>query len=373
MTDTTEPSADLKLQLSEDARSAKFASALESDASFNFHWRIAKLFADSKFVPDHYRAKPGECLIAIEMAKQMCEHPLMLMQATYFVKGRPGFSSAFMISRANRHADLKSKIRWNVEPLAPATVTAADIMVTRPGGLKKETFDLPNLRVTAYALDEHGETIDADVDTAMAIGEGWVSNPKYQTMFTHMMKWRSAAFLIRLYMPEVMMGQLTVDELETLPVGGSPEGWDAELVPKQLDPAKPSIVAWTAQNRPDAAAVLTPILRDAGLITEDQDRDDLAPEDFDDAVDAVKRFVAPQGDEDPDPELEAKLSKAQISSLKNAADQADVDISRIEEAHVKKLEEMRGPTADGLEAQIRAEIGVVEEKSKAAKKAKAVK
>lgn len=371
-TAAAEPSADLKLQLTEAARSKKFDSALESTASFAHHWRIAELFAASQFVPDHYKNKAGECLIAIEMAKQMREHPLMLMQATYMVKGRPGFSSAFMISRANQNAGLKSKIRWRVEELDPATVEASTF-VNRPGGKKKETFELRNVRVTAYATDEHGETIDADVDTAMAVAEDWISNTKYQSMFVHMMKWRSAAFLVRLYMPEVMMGQLTVDELETLPAGGSPEGWSAEIVPvKQIN--APSIMAWVGQNAPKASENLDSILRYAGLIEEDGVAGDLAPSDFDAAVVAVKKYVAiPDADPEPDPPAppKAKLSKGQIKSLISLAELEEVRIADIEEAHVAKLAEMVGETATKLEEKIRAEIMERSAKAKEVKKAAA--
>jgi hypothetical protein len=60
---------------------------------------------------------------------------------------------------------------------------------------------------------------------AMAKADGWtmrwdkklnkkVPAEKYVSMPEHMLKWRSAAFLIRLYAPETMMGIRTVEEIE---------------------------------------------------------------------------------------------------------------------------------------------------------------
>lgn len=183
---------------------AAFDDPFESAAALRHFTSVAEFFSKSIFVPDHFRGKVGDCLIAINLAKRMDEDPLQVMQNTFVVGGRPGFYTAFMIARANRRAGFKSKIRWTVEQLAPATLES--------GGTK-----FPNLKVTALAVDGFGEQIDASVDTAMAIAEGWTKNAKYRSMCEHMMKWRAAAFLIRLYAPEVMMGMPTVEEVETMP------------------------------------------------------------------------------------------------------------------------------------------------------------
>ena len=171
-------------------------SALTSAAGFDHYWRIATVFADSSFVPAHFKGKPGDCLIMLEMARQMDEHPLMLMQNCFLVSGTPGWKTQYMISRANQKAGLRSKIKWEVEKLTPDQVQG-----------------FPNIKVTAYAIDSHGERIDAWVDTSMAVGEKWTKNAKYKTMFEHMLRYRSAAFLIRQYCPEVMMGMMTESEL----------------------------------------------------------------------------------------------------------------------------------------------------------------
>ena len=68
--------------------------------------------------------------------------------------------------------------------------------------------------VTAQAVDNFGELMEATVTSEMAIAEKWTTNPKYRSMAEHMLRWRAAAFLIRLYMPEVMMGMQSIEEIE---------------------------------------------------------------------------------------------------------------------------------------------------------------
>ena len=213
----TTKSTDVALaSLNQEARMTQHESAMQSAAGFAHWWRIAKMFAASSFIPDHFRNKPGDCLIAIEMANRMGEDPLMLMQQSFMVSGRPGWSTQFMIARANTRAGFKSKIRWRIEELEPARLDGQGRATDNP------MAGYENIRVVAYSTDQHGEVIEGEVDTHMAIGENWIKNNKYQTMFRHMMRWRAAAFLIRLYAPEVMMGMLTTEEMATLPVTDRP-------------------------------------------------------------------------------------------------------------------------------------------------------
>lgn len=197
------PNAEI-MRIQNDRALTSFSTPFESAASLRHFNEVAKFFADSIFVPDHFKRKPGDCLVAINLAMRMDEDPLQVMQNTFVVGGRPGFYTSFMIARANRRAGFKSKIRWDVQALTPAVLESS--------GAK-----FPNIRVTASAVDAFGESIDASVDTSMAIAEGWTKNAKYRSMCEHMLKWRAAAFLIRLYAPEVMMGMPTVEEVETMP------------------------------------------------------------------------------------------------------------------------------------------------------------
>ena len=189
------------MRLQNDRALERFSSPFESAASLRHFTAAATVFAKSQLVPKHLQGKVEDCLILMNMALRMQEDPLLVLQNCFVVSGTPGFKTQFLIARANASGQLKSKIRWNVEKLEPAWI-------------KVDGFEMPNLRVTASAVDNFGELMESTVTTDMAIKEKWISNPKYRSMPEHMLRWRSAAFLIRLYMPEVMMGMQTIEEIE---------------------------------------------------------------------------------------------------------------------------------------------------------------
>lgn len=159
--------------------------------------REARLFATSPLVPAHLRQGTPEqalanCYIALHMAKAMGENPLLVMQNIYIVSGKAGWASQYVIARANASGVFKGRINWKIDRSNPQ-----------------------NLRVTAYAtLADTGDVVEAAVDMAMAKAEGWTKNPKYQSMPEVMLRYRSAAFLVRWYCPDVMMGYQTVEEVE---------------------------------------------------------------------------------------------------------------------------------------------------------------
>lgn len=157
--------------------------------------RAANLFANSNLVPAHFKGKVADCFIGMMIATRMNEDPLTVMQNMYMVNGRPGWSTSYMISRANASGVFKGRITW-------ASEGAGD-----------------SLSVTASAtLADTGEQVSASASMAMAKAEDWTRNAKYKSMPEHMLRWRSAAMLIRLYAPEVMLGYQTQEELETLPI-----------------------------------------------------------------------------------------------------------------------------------------------------------
>jgi hypothetical protein len=77
------------------------------------------------------------------------------------------------------------------------------------------------LAVTAFAhLADSGEEVSFTCDLPMAKAEGWTKNPKYNSMPEVMLRYRSAAFLVRFYAPDVMLGYHTADEWEDVAAAG---------------------------------------------------------------------------------------------------------------------------------------------------------
>lgn len=172
-----------------------------SKDALNALWAHAKMLSDSDLVPQAYRAKPSNCVIAIELAARLGSSPLMIMQSLDIIQGKPSWSSKFLI----------------------ATVNASGRFT--PLRFKYEHERTKDWSCTAFASDidpktgEVGEPLyGPTVDLKMASDEGWLSKngSKWKTMPQLMLAYRAAAFWTRLYCPEVSMGLHTSEEREDL-------------------------------------------------------------------------------------------------------------------------------------------------------------
>ena len=162
-------------------------------AAFTHMLRVAKMFAASPLVPEHLRKGGPEqavanCTICLVMARELGENPIVVMNNIHVVNGKFGWASSYMIARANRSGAFKDAIDWEI---------------TGKGA---------TLQVVAVATLKSGKVVKFPVDMEMAKAEGWTKNAKYTSMPEVMLRYRSAAFLIRAYCPEVMLGYHTAEE-----------------------------------------------------------------------------------------------------------------------------------------------------------------
>jgi len=162
--------------------------------------RVGKAFAASALVPEHFRGKLADTIVAVAMAQRIGENPLIVLQNIHIVKGKAGWSAQYMIARANASGLLRGRIRWDI-------VGKGD-----------------NLAVTAKAtLADTGEEVTFTASMEMARAEKWTDNPKYRSMPELMLRYRSATFLVRLYLPEIMLGYQTAEELEDVGAAAAPK------------------------------------------------------------------------------------------------------------------------------------------------------
>lgn len=179
------------------ANDAAPLAAQTEEGRFALRQRQARMFAMSPLIPEHLRKGTPEqamanCYIALTLAEAMGEVPLIVMQNIHVVSGKAGFASQYMIARANSSGVFKGRIDWRIDRSDPK-----------------------NLSVTAFAfLKETGDEVSVTCDMAMATAEGWTKNPKYRSMPEVMLRYRSAAFLVRFYAPDVMLGYQTVEEVQ---------------------------------------------------------------------------------------------------------------------------------------------------------------
>jgi hypothetical protein len=162
--------------------------------------RIAKALASSTLIPPQFQGQQGfaNCLVALEIANRMRMSPFQVMQNLHIIHGRPSWSSQFIIGLINgcgRFSPLRYEISGKGDTLACIAVA------------------------TELATGE--ELRGPEVTMAMAKREGWAtkSGSKWATMPELMIRYRAAAFWGRLYIPELLVGIQTQEEvLDVQPV-----------------------------------------------------------------------------------------------------------------------------------------------------------
>jgi hypothetical protein len=178
---------------------SSFASYLDT-AKFQQIQRVAGMFAASDIVPEHYRGKIANCALAIHMATRLEMDPMMFMQNSYVVHGKPGIQAVVAIALVNSRGPFTGPIQWRFE-----------------GTIKDK-----NRQCTAYAKHKvTGEVCESTVTWAMVDAEGWnkKAGSKWLTLPDLMFQYRSASFLARTYCPEVILGLPTAEELQDIEAG----------------------------------------------------------------------------------------------------------------------------------------------------------
>ena len=160
--------------------------------------RLADEYSRSDLVPEHYKGKPANCFIALQMSMRMKIDPFAYMQNSCVVHGKPGIEAKLAIAMLNQSGKIRGRVGYDIERDAKGEITSCMAKVIDAGT---------------------GEVIDGEPITAKLVkSEKWdaKNGSKWLTMPGQMYRYRSAVFLIRASYPEVMMGIQTVDELEDI-------------------------------------------------------------------------------------------------------------------------------------------------------------
>lgn len=170
---------------------------------FELNQRKAKALASSHLVPTTYQNNAADCLIALDLAERTNMAPLMVMQNLDIIHGRPSWRSQFIIGCVNNSGRF----------------TPMQFAVSGSGDAKQ---------CVAWAIDkETGARVESPpVSIAMAKAEGWHDRKgsKWQTLPDLMLRYRSAAFFGRLYVPELLMGFPAEDESRDIGAAGAQSG-----------------------------------------------------------------------------------------------------------------------------------------------------
>ena len=153
----------------------------------------AQIVAKSGLVPEHFQKHPASIYTAVGLAKSLGEDPIYVMQSIYFVSGRPGWNSAFLLARLRRTKTIRGTVRYDIED------TEKDGITVRAKAIDAETGD---------------EIVGPAATMRMATDDGWVKNKKYASMPEIMLRNRALAFLVRYQYPDILAGLPTAEELQ---------------------------------------------------------------------------------------------------------------------------------------------------------------
>lgn len=173
-------------------------SVMNTIDSYQDNWEMAVNLSKSDLVPDNYKKKPENVIIALGMAQQTGLSPFTIMQNLNIVRGKASFSGSFckvLIERTGRFKDLE---------------------LNYFGEKGKDSY---GCYLSATRVSDNKIIKGPEVTMQMAKGEDWTSNKKWITLTDLMLAYRCQSYFARLYCPEALNGVYTSEEMEDIKEG----------------------------------------------------------------------------------------------------------------------------------------------------------
>lgn len=175
-------------------------SPFSSSEQFEGAKKMAEALASTDFVPLAYKGKPGNCMIALELAQRTGSSVLAIMQSLVIVHGKISFESKYIAAAVNSCGRF-APLRYRIKDLGEKVVKGVKI--------NDKSYQ-------AYTTDWDGNTVEGPaVSIETAVLEGWYtrSGSKWPTMPDLMGQYRAATFFGRIHAPDVILGMSSDDEL----------------------------------------------------------------------------------------------------------------------------------------------------------------
>lgn len=160
---------------------------------FGDMWKIATQYSKSDLVPENYKGKPQNVIIALGMAQKTGFDVYTIMNNLNIVKGKASWSGSFC------------------RTLIEATGLYKDLDLIEVGERGKDTW---GYYAQAVKKSDGKVVKGATVTIAMAQAEGWTKNTKWKSMPELMLQYRAMAFFARVYASSAINGIQTVEEVE---------------------------------------------------------------------------------------------------------------------------------------------------------------
>ena len=171
--------------------------------NFADNWKIAQQYAKSDLIPENYKNKPENIIIALGMSQKMDIDLFSVMQNLDIVRG---------------------KARWNgsfCRTLIEKTGKFKDLELIYTGEKGKDNY---GCYLQAVRKNDGKIVKGSEVTVSMAKAEGWWSKKdkygnetsKWQSLTELMLGYRAMSFFARLQCPEALSGVYTGEEVEDM-------------------------------------------------------------------------------------------------------------------------------------------------------------
>ena len=157
--------------------------------SFENAQRMAKALATSDMVPKQFSGNLGNTLLALEMSNRLNMPVFSVLQNLHVIHGKPSFSASFMIALVNASNRFDTPLMFE--------------------------YSEDKTSCFAYAMIGDQKVTGSTVTMQMAQQEGWLNKngSKWQTMPELMLQYRAGAFFARAYVPDLLMGMQSREEV----------------------------------------------------------------------------------------------------------------------------------------------------------------
>lgn len=161
--------------------------------NFGDMWKIATQYSKSDLIPDSYKGKPQNVIIALGMSQKTGFDVYTIMNNLNIVKGKASWSGSFC------------------RILIEQTGLYKNLDLVEVGERGKDTWGY-----YAQAIRKSDGKIikGATVTIGMAKAEGWMKNSKWTSMPELMLQYRSLAFFARVFASNAINGLQTSEEIE---------------------------------------------------------------------------------------------------------------------------------------------------------------
>jgi hypothetical protein len=211
--------------------------------------QYAKLIADSDMVPQDYKGKPGNVLVAVQMGGEVGLNPIQSLQNIAVINGRPSIWGDALIAlvRASPECEYVKEQVHRDDQGAP---TYAEVRVKRKGE------------------DEALRTFSRQEAEKAGL---WGKQGPWQSYPSRMLQMRARAFALRDVFPDVLKGLHVAEEVQDIPAEKD-MGTASTAAPEQtVESLNSQITGGQLEGAPDLEAPSTDDLlqriKDAG--TED--------------------------------------------------------------------------------------------------------